>query len=91
MLVLLPGDACLENMGFGVEDIECSVSLSAENVVSYEFFERVRDGGAAYDFIYEGDDFDGVKCLCKVYCNKCCSGEWSFLIKVSDYWIYYGV
>ena len=38
------------------------------NVVSYEFFECVGDGGVVDDFSYEGDDVDGVECLGKVYC-----------------------
>ena len=50
-------------MGFGIEAIECSVSVSANNVVSYEFYKHAGDGGAVYDFVYEGDDVDGVKCL----------------------------
>ena len=33
------------------------------NVVSYEFFEYVGDGGIVDDFSYEGDDVDGVECL----------------------------
>ena len=50
-------------MGFRVEVIESSVTLSAMNTVSYEFIEYVGDDGIVNDYSYEGDDVYGVKCL----------------------------
>ena len=56
-------------------------ALSSVYVISYEFFEDVGNGGVVDDFVYEGDDINGVVSLSKVYCYKCCTMWWSFLIK----------
>ena len=38
------------------------------NVIAYEFFEYIWNGGVVDDFIDEGDDVDGIEGLREVYC-----------------------
>ena len=56
-------DACLEDERFGVVVVAGSVTLSTVDVISYEFFEDLGDGGIVDDLVDECDDVDGVKSL----------------------------
>ena len=59
------------------------------DVVSYEFFEYIGNGGVVYYFVDEGVNIDGIKGLGEIYCYECCFVWRSFLIKSVDYWVYY--
>ena len=68
--------------------IESCVALSSVDIVSYEFFEGVWDGGIMDDLVYEGVDVNCIKSLREVYCYEC-SARWGlFLIESTYDWVY---
>ena len=56
--------------------------MTTVDIISYEFFEDVGDGGVIDDLVDECDDIDGVESLCEFYCYERCAMKWSFFIEV---------
>ena len=71
--------------------VVAGVNLSSVYIVSDEFLKDVGNGGVVDDFVYEGDDVNGVESLCEVYCYECCTLGWSFLVEAVYDWVYDGV
>ena len=41
--------------------------------ISNELFEDIGHSGIVNDFVYDGDDINGVESLDEVYCYECCA------------------